>query len=145
MITKRLLTTIFTLFLCSFLNGHVTEEYKLFIKVVGLKDTTGKSIKAGIYSVDNRFPEQGSHFMEVSKSGDEESIVLNFDLPRGEYAVAIFHDLDGDGMLNTNWIGIPREPYGFSKNFHPKMSAPSFDDCSFKLTSDKTIEISLID
>ena len=35
-------------------------------------------------------------------------------LPPGDYAVAAFHDADGNGELGTNILGIPTEGYGFS-------------------------------
>lgn len=32
----------------------------------------------------------------------------------GSYAIAVFHDLNGNGRLDRNFIGLPSEPYGFS-------------------------------
>lgn len=44
-------------------------------------------------------------------------VVARFDhLPAGDYAVKSFHDLNGDGQMNTNPFGIPIEPYAFSNN-----------------------------
>ena len=37
-------------------------------------------------------------------------------LPRGKYGVIAFHDLNGNEKLDTNFMGIPNEPYGFSNN-----------------------------
>ena len=34
----------------------------------------------------------------------------------GQYAVRLFHDVNGDGQLNTNPFGIPTEPFAFSNN-----------------------------
>ncbi|MCE7067873.1 DUF2141 domain-containing protein [Dyadobacter sp. CY326] len=56
-----------------------------------------------------------------------------FDLAPGRYALAVYHDLNSNDELDKNFIGIPKEPYGFSKNFRPKFSAPKFDDCAFEL------------
>ena len=53
------------------------------------------------------------------------------DLPYGVYAIAIFEDLDSDGKIGKNMLGIPTEPYAFSQNYKPKIHAPSFDDCKF--------------
>jgi uncharacterized protein (DUF2141 family) len=45
------------------------------------------------------------------------SVVARFEnLPAGDYAVKAFHDVDGNGQMNTNPFGIPIEPYGFSNN-----------------------------
>ncbi|MCF0061536.1 DUF2141 domain-containing protein [Dyadobacter chenwenxiniae] len=56
-----------------------------------------------------------------------------FELSPGRYALAVYHDLNSNGMLDKNFVGIPKEPYGFSKNFRPKFSAPKFEDCEFVL------------
>ncbi|MEZ5715546.1 MAG: DUF2141 domain-containing protein [Paracoccaceae bacterium] len=34
----------------------------------------------------------------------------------GTYGIAVFQDLNGNGKLDTNLLGLPREPYGFSRN-----------------------------
>ena len=38
------------------------------------------------------------------------------EVPEGTYALSVFHDLNGNGKLDTNFIGIPKEPSGFSNN-----------------------------
>ena len=45
------------------------------------------------------------------------------DLPKGEYAIAIFHDIDNNQKLNT-YFGIPAEPYGFSQNQNGGLLGP---------------------
>lgn len=46
----------------------------------------------------------------------------------GQYAVSAFHDLNGDGKLNTSLVGIPTEPYGFSNNARPRFRAPRWSE-----------------
>lgn len=43
-------------------------------------------------------------------------------------AVAVAHDIDGDGMLDFNFLGIPSEPYGFSRNARGSFGPPAFED-----------------
>lgn len=38
------------------------------------------------------------------------------DLPAGDYGMKAFHDVNGDGTMNTNPFGMPTEPYAFSNN-----------------------------
>ena len=52
------------------------------------------------------------------------------DLPPGNYAVAAFHDADGDGELTRNVLGMPTEGYGFSNGARGFMGPPSFDDAA---------------
>ena len=46
-------------------------------------------------------------------------------LAAGRYAVMVFHDVNGNGTLDQNFMGIPREPLGFSNRYWGK-GAPSF-------------------
>lgn len=65
------------------------------------------------------------------------------DLPEGEYALAIFHDENGNDKLDTNWLGIPKEKVAFSKAKMKTFGPPGFKECAFKLKSDMAIAISL--
>ncbi len=49
-------------------------------------------------------------------------------LPRGNYAIAAFHDLNNNGKLDRNLWGIPTEPYGFSKEPTNKWQKPAWED-----------------
>jgi uncharacterized protein (DUF2141 family) len=44
----------------------------------------------------------------------------------GSYAIAVFHDTNGDGKLDRNFIGLPSEPYGFSNNVG-RRGPPNFE------------------
>ena len=56
-------------------------------------------------------------------------------LKAGNYAISCFHDLNDNGRLDTNWMGIPTEPYGFSNNARPAFRAPKWKEAAFNLTS----------
>ena len=66
------------------------------------------------------------------------------DLPKGEYAVTLFHDEDNNGNLTT-LFGIPKEPYGFSNNAKGGfMGPPTFAEAKFNyLGKPQEINISL--
>jgi len=55
------------------------------------------------------------------------------DLPPGRYAVAAFHDADGNGRLTLWPVGLPREAYGFSNDARGRFGPPSFDSAAFTL------------
>lgn len=50
----------------------------------------------------------------------------------GECAVAAFHDINGNGELDRNWLGIPTEPYAFSRKPPSKWRLPRFWEVAFK-------------
>jgi uncharacterized protein (DUF2141 family) len=54
-------------------------------------------------------------------------------IPAGDYAVAVQHDEDGDGTLDTNFVGAPTEGYGATNNVYPGTRAPSFEESKVSL------------
>jgi uncharacterized protein (DUF2141 family) len=66
-------------------------------------------------------------------------------LEPGTYAVSLAHDENGNGKLDTGFMGKPKEGYGTSNNPKNKFSAPSFDQCKITVAADgKTIDIQVI-
>jgi uncharacterized protein (DUF2141 family) len=49
----------------------------------------------------------------------------------GTYGLVVLHDENMNGKLDSNWLGIPKEGYGFSKDAKASFGAPSFADASF--------------
>jgi uncharacterized protein (DUF2141 family) len=67
------------------------------------------------------------------------------DLEFGEYALAIYQDVNDNGKIDKNLIGIPTEPYAFSNNYKPTVKAPAFSDCRFRYDSaQNTVSMTLI-
>ena len=63
-------------------------------------------------------------------------------LPEGVYAVQVMHDENDNDKLDTNFLGIPSEGYGFSNN--PQvMRRATFEEARFELKADATITIRL--
>ena len=53
------------------------------------------------------------------------------DIPFGKYAIAGFQDLDGNGVLSGNFLGIPKEPVGFSGGAKIRFGPPKWNDAVF--------------
>ncbi|NJC40463.1 uncharacterized protein (DUF2141 family) [Brevundimonas alba] len=65
------------------------------------------------------------------------------DLPAGDYAAKAFHDVNGDGEMNTNPFGIPVEPYAFSNNAVGNMGPASWERARFTVSGDAAQTIQL--
>lgn len=121
-----------------------SQTYNLTITITNIKTISGE-IKIGVYNTKYNFPHKKQEYRAFTfKVKAFAEIFTVKDLPKGEYAVAVFHDKNSDGICNTNFIGIPEEGYGFSKNFKPFLSEPSFKDCKIDLTNNMQIMIKLI-
>lgn len=66
-----------------------------------------------------------------------QTLSLELQLPAaGDYVLAAFHDLNGNGELDTNMFGVPTEPYGFSQAPPTKWREPEFKEIATSITSD---------
>jgi len=79
---------------------------------------------------------------KIVKASDQ-SMDLLFELPNGYYAISVFQDLNKNKVLDKGFAGNPLEPYGFSNNVRPGFSAPTFEDCKFKVMGGNHISIKL--
>lgn len=56
-------------------------------------------------------------------------------VPAGNYAIAVFHDINNNGKMDKNFLGIPKEGYGASRNKLPFASAPGYKDNVFAVSN----------
>ena len=63
------------------------------------------------------------------------------DIAPGAYALAVIHDENMNGKLDTNWLGAPTEGYGFSNDPKALFSAPSFSAARFAYDGRLTISL----
>ncbi len=64
------------------------------------------------------------------------------DVPAGTYTVSIIHDENENGDLDTNFMGIPNEPYGISMEGKNRFGPPSYDKAKFEVT-DKDVNLTI--
>ncbi len=85
-----------------------------------------------IYGTNNEFPSTSDYLKTYKfKINSSKYTAVLKGIKYGTYAIAMYQDENNSGQINKNLLGIPTERYGFSQNYVPKISAPSFDDCKF--------------
>lgn len=62
-----------------------------------------------------------------------ETVVTLKDIPSGTWAVLAYQDENENRELDRNFIGIPKENYGFSRNPVSRFGPPSFEDAAIEL------------
>jgi uncharacterized protein (DUF2141 family) len=100
----------------------------LVVEVEGLKDDRGK-VHASLYASEDGYPtrpEKALRQADVAISGGR-AVAIFEGLAPGGYAVAAYHDENGDGKLDTGFLGIPTEGLGASNDAKGFMGPPSFD------------------
>lgn len=122
-----------------------SQQPKLRVTVTNIKNN-GKTLYIGVYRATDEFPEFTKFWKNAKVTTDGATEKIEFDVPYGEYAIAVVHDINGNGKLDTNFFGYPSEPFAFSRGFKPVLSGPDFSDCKFSFSSTSTsITITLID
>jgi uncharacterized protein (DUF2141 family) len=97
-----------------------------------------------LFSSEASFKGKGTPFRCLSVPVAQKSARAVFeDLPAGTYAVSVFHDVNSNNRLDKNFMGIPKEGYGASRNRLPFAAAPTFADNKFELPAGATTTLSI--
>ena len=113
------------------------------VTVAQLDVAQGGTLKIGIYDEEG-FPDVGKELHGIDLSVQDSSMTYVFDsIPVGTYAIAVFQDKNDDGKLNTNLVGKPKEPYGFSQNSYGTLGAPAFKNVSFDVEEDASVSLTI--
>jgi len=105
-----------------------TDQGKLYVWVYDKKDDW----------LSDRYRTQKSIAVAGNRTND--TVTLELLLPAGEYALSIFQDVNDDGKLARNFIGLPKEPAGLSNNLRPRFGPPKYKDAKFEVTVGTVVE-----
>ena len=101
------------------------------VAVSGIKDNVG-SIRCGLFNSASTFPKDGQEIqgVEAPIANGQATCTFNNVAP-GTYAVAYFKAAPGQTKMKTGTFGMPRDPYGFSRNATIGMGPPSFNSAAY--------------
>ncbi len=102
-----------------------------------------KDIKAGpfqcsLWKSEDGFPDDKTKAMQVVQGSERsgEMICEFLNVEKGDYAISASQDLNANGKLDKNWVGIPKEPWGTTNNVRPSFRAPTFEESKFSFEGD---------
>lgn len=108
---------------------------ELSVKVTGLNQEKGE-IMVAVFNQKTPWLKQALMSQKVAAKGT--AVEVKFEnLPDGDYAISAIHDLNANGGLDTNAIGMPTEPYGFSNDAAGNFGPPSFEQAKFSVDQAK--------
>jgi len=104
-----------------------------------MKSDTG-SVYVAVHNKEDDFLKK--RFKEaVITVTDKKATAIIKGFPKGEYAVSAFHDENENHKMDTNFIGIPKEPIGISNNATGFMGPPKYNDAKFTIAKNTNIAI----
>lgn len=126
------------------LSGY-SQQAKITVKVKGITEEKGV-MSIALFSSEDEYKSKDTYFLAERVPITSKDFSFTFsDVPYGVYAVKVYHDVNSDEELDTNWIGMPKEPFGFSNDAKGKMGPPSFEAASFKAEGDTELVINLME
>ena len=116
----------------------------IHVKILNIRNSTGTVACALFESVEG-FPTEylrmATNVMVIKIRKDQARCDFE-DIPPGTYAMAVVHDENMNGKLDTNWLGLPTEGYGFSNDATGLLGAPTFFAASFPYNG-QTVELTM--
>ncbi len=128
---------LFALILTTFTNQ---PKYAIQITVDNIKTSEGQVI-ISLYDSEKGFPyEPEKYFYLPKKSLKDGRAVFTIEIDKpGDYALTVVDDVNENGDMDKNFVGVPKEGFAFSKNAKPRgLRPPAFDDAKFSVKSKET-------
>ncbi len=118
----------------------------LVVNIDGFRNSKGAA-GGTLFKSSDGWPENNNKAYRLTDSPiNGNRATLHFDhLAAGRYAVAVIHDENSNKKLDRNFLGVPKEGFGFANNPHVGLSAPSFEAAAIQVGCPETvIQIHLI-
>jgi uncharacterized protein (DUF2141 family) len=125
-----------------FVFDSVVVAQNIEIVVSGVKSGKGQALIAVFKdqeSYEKREPFIGLQF-DKSKIVDGQ-MTTSIELEPGVYGISFLDDKNKNGEMDNNWIGIPKEGFGFSNFEHKGFKKPRFDDFQIEIMEGETRSI----
>jgi uncharacterized protein (DUF2141 family) len=108
---------------------------------IGKVSPRGGILRLGLYDAAG-YPRDDSQPIasaDIPVTGSQMTVTLK-DIPPGRYAIESLQDINGNGKMDSSFLGLPEEPYGFSRDARPFLSKPGFDAAAFTLSPGENVQ-----
>ncbi len=111
----------------------------LTAEISGLRNRNGQ-LCFSVFSTSQGFPTKGDNAVQNKcvKITNAPVRVTFSALSLGKYAIAVLHDENNDRQANRNFLGLPTEGFGFSRNPTIVASPPKFADAAVSVSGQNT-------
>jgi uncharacterized protein (DUF2141 family) len=106
-------------------------QERLQVEVVNIKNNSG-SIRVGLFDNEKDFLKKAVLGESVLANGEKVNVVFE-NIPAGEYAISVIHDENDNEELDVNFLGIPKEGFGFGNDAKGSFGPPSFEKARVKI------------
>jgi uncharacterized protein (DUF2141 family) len=131
------------LILCAW-SLKVNAQAKVVAEVINFENNKGVC-RACIFNNAASFNGEGGEPLKcVQVPVKNKTALVSFEsLQQGTYAIFLFHDVNSNNKMDKNFLGIPKEGYGASKNKLPFANAPNFNENKFTLENGTSLQLKI--
>ncbi len=139
---QKLLVLAMFVFLSSL--AFAQQKYTLTVQVDGV-DKDGGNVGVLVFNNDKGWPEDRfAALKDVVVPAHPGTVTVTIpDLPAGDYALAVGHDVNLNHKVDKNFIGMPKEQWGMSNNPHATLKPPAFSKAKFTLDKDTELHVTM--
>ncbi|HEX4890266.1 MAG TPA: DUF2141 domain-containing protein [Alphaproteobacteria bacterium] len=121
------------------------DTVRLQIQIAGLRSAKGNVTIMLYGDRDEDYLKKGKRLARVRVPAQMGEVSFCLPVPApGSYALSLYHDEDGNKKLTKNWLGLPTEGYGFSRNAAVSYRLPQLDEAVFTaLPGDTRLRITM--
>ncbi len=129
---------------CAFSKNAPIATHTLTIYVDGVNQQGG-NIGVLVFQNEKGWPEDRlAAFKDIRQPAHPGTVIVKIpDLPDGDYAIAIGHDVNLNRKVDKNWFGKPTEQWGMSNNPHATIKEPPFNKAKITMNKDSEIHIQM--
>ncbi len=119
-----------------------SQEFKINLQINNVKQNKGK-IFIAVYNKAESYKKQVPDIPIIIESKTN-PLSIELSIPKGDYVFSVFQDINNNNKLDTNLVGMPKEPVGIS-NFDGKGIPGTFKKLNMKIDKDTKVTINLIE
>lgn len=136
---KRLVK-ILSLFLLAMISANAQQQqtFDVTVNISNFKNNNGLALVA-VFNTKESFLGMGIKSAKTKIINNACSVTFK-DIPKGIYAISMFHDENENNKLDTNFLGIPKETYGCSNNAKGFFGPPKWEDAKFEISNKNIIQ-----
>ena len=123
---------------------QIVMSQTMNITITNIRSTNGK-ISISIFASEEEFKAgKPSHTQVFDKTNvKDKTCTVKIDYKPGTYGLSVYDDENGNGKMDNNLLGMPKEGFGLSNYKIKGLSRPAFKDFSFPLKANETVDVSV--
>ncbi len=143
LVANNLPRSVILFFLLLIVASHMSAQ-SVEVTVTGIRSEKGQ-IAIGVFIDEESFRREEA-YLEIQfpkKDIIDGVMTVSFSLNPGIYGLSLLDDENSNRKMEYNFLGIPKEGFGFSGYYHTGITRPKFEDFMFTVVQGQEMKITV--